>query len=167
MKLEKEVIDNFLPNYQFYKLQSLLMGTEFDWYYNDGVTHPDDGLYQFIHTFYKWSPTSSFQLPTSSFQWIEPYLSFFNMKKVYKIKANLNPRSGSPIKAGYHIDNIPCSKTAILYVNTCNGGTEFKEGDRVDSVANRVVIFDPTLEHRAVTCTDEKRRIVINFNYDV
>ena len=167
MKLEKEVIDNFLPNYQFYKLQSLLMGTEFDWYYNDGVTHPDDGLYQFIHTFYKWSPTSSFQLPTSSFQWIEPYLSFFNMKKVYKIKANLNPRSGSHIKAGYHIDNIPCSKTAILYVNTCNGGTEFKKGGIIKSVANRVVIFDPTLEHRSVTCTDEKRRIVINFNYDV
>ena len=162
-----KVIDNFLPSYQFDKFQSFLMGENFDWYNNDGVTHPDDGLYQFIHTFYKWSPTSSFQLPTSSFQWIEPYLSFFNMKKVYKIKANLNPRSGYHIKAGYHIDNIPCSKTAILYVNTCNGGTEFKEGDRVDSVANRVVIFDPTLEHRSVTCTDEKRRIVINFNYDV
>ena len=44
---------------------------------------------------------------------------------------------------------------------------QFKEGDKVESVANRVVIFDPTLEHRSVTCTDEKRRIVINFNYDV
>ena len=167
MKLEKEVIDNFLPNHQFYKLQSLLMGAEFDWYYNDGVTHPDDGLYQFIHTFYKWSPTSSFQLPTSSFQWIEPYLSFFNMKKIYRVKSNLQLGTASHRKAGYHIDNIPCSTTAILYMNTCNGGTEFKKGGIIKSVANRVVIFDSTLEHRSVTCTDEKRRIVINFNYDV
>ena len=161
-----KVIDNFLPNYLFNQFQSILMGDEFDWYYNDTVSYKGDGLYQFTNTLHRYDPFNG-SGPTQSFHWIEPCLYFFNIKRIYRIKANLNPRSGSHIKAGYHIDNIPCSKTAILYVNTCNGGTEFKEGDRVDSVANRVVIFDPTLEHRSVTCTDEKRRIVINFNYDV
>ena len=167
--MERKVIDNFLPNYQFDQLQSLLMGNEFDWYYNDGVLYEGDGFYQFIHIFYRWepSPTGLIWRPTPSFQLIEPYLSFFNMKKIYRIKSNLQPGTASHRKAGYHIDNFPCSTTAILYMNTCNGGTEFKKGGIIKSVANRVVIFDPTLEHRSVTCTDEKRRIVINFNYDV
>jgi len=164
-----KVIDDFLPSYEFEKLQSFLMGEDFDWYYNDGVVFEGDGLYQFIHIFYRWepSPTGLLWTPTSSFGCIEPYLSSFNMKKIYRIKANLNPRSVSNLKAGYHIDNVPCSTTAILYMNTCNGWTEFKKGDKVKSVANRVVIFDSTLEHSGVSCTNENRRVVINFNYDV
>ena len=55
--------------------------------------------------------------------------------------------------------------TAILYLNTNNGYTEFKSGDKVKSVSNRVVVFDSNLKHRTVTCTDQKTRIVINFNY--
>ena len=160
-----KVIDNFLPNYLFNQFQSILMGGEFDWYYNDGVSYKDDGFYQFTNTLYRYDPFNG-SGPTQSFHLIEPCLYFFNIKRIYRIKANLNPRSVSHLKAGYHIDNIPCSTTAIFYINTCNGWTEFKKGDKIKSVANRVVIFDPTLEHRAVTCTDEKRRVVINFNYD-
>ena len=55
--------------------------------------------------------------------------------------------------------------TAILYINTNNGWTRFKKGARVKSIANRIVIFDSNLEHSGVTCTDEKRRVVMNFNY--
>ena len=33
--------------------------------------------------------------------------------------------------------------------------------------ANRMVIFDSNLEHQGVTCTDEKRRVIVNFNYDL
>ena len=164
-----KVIDNFLPSYQFDKFQSFLMGENFDWYYNDETVFQGDGLYQFIHFFYKYepSPTGLLWTPTPSFGCIKPYLSSFNMKRIYRIKANLNPRSVSHLKAGYHIDNIPCSTTAIFYINTCNGWTEFKKGDKVKSVANRVVIFDSTLEHSGVSCTNENRRVVINFNYDV
>ena len=43
---------------------------------------------------------------------------------------------------------------------------KFKNGDKVESVANRVVIFDSKLQHQAVSCTDEKVRVVINFNYE-
>jgi len=55
--------------------------------------------------------------------------------------------------------------TAIFYINTNNGWTNFKNGDKVESVENRLVIFDSNLEHEGVTCTDEIRRLVINFNY--
>ena len=159
-----KVIDNFLPQYQFNQLQSLILGYEFDWYFNNGVSTEDDGSYQFIHLFYNNRPRLA---PTPTIVWLDPYLPFFNMKKIYMIKANLSPRTVFHRKADYHVDNCQCSTTAIFYVNTCNGWTEFKKGGKVKSVANRVVIFDPTLEHRGVTCTDEKRRVVINFNYDV
>ena len=58
-------------------------------------------------------------------------------------------------------------KLNSLSLNTCNGYTKFKKSGKVKSVANRMVIFDSNLEHQGVTCTDKKRRVVINFNYDI
>ena len=42
----------------------------------------------------------------------------------------------------------------------------FKKGGKVKSVANRMVIFNSSLEHTGFSCTDEKIRIVINFNWE-
>ena len=68
-------------------------------------------------------------------------------------------------RGGYHSD-WPNVTTAILYVNTNNGWTQFKSGGRVKCVKNRVVIFDSNLEHEGVTSTNEKVKVVINFNYE-
>ena len=43
------LIDNFLPSYHFKVLQSVMMGPDFEWYYNDDVAYNDDGRYQFIN----------------------------------------------------------------------------------------------------------------------
>ena len=51
-------------------------------------------------------------------------------------------------------------------MNTNNGWTEFENGDRVDSVENRLVIFDSQMKHAGNTSTDQKIRVLINFNYD-
>ena len=69
----------------------------------------------------------------------------------------------------YHVDltNGPIGqKTAILYINTCNGWTQFKKGGKVKCVENRMVIFDSNLEHTGFSCTDQKRKVVVNFNYE-
>ena len=55
--------------------------------------------------------------------------------------------------------------TAILYINTNNGYTEFENGEKVESVANRVVMFPSNTKHRGITQTDEQTRILINFNF--
>ena len=34
-----------------------------------------------------------------------------------------------------------------------------------ESIANRMVTFNCSTKHAPVSCTDEKRRIVVNFNY--
>ena len=41
----------------------------------------------------------------------------------------------------------------------------FEDGSKVDNVANRMVLFSSNLKHAGTTCTDEKYRLVINFNY--
>ena len=55
--------------------------------------------------------------------------------------------------------------TSILYLNTNNGYTEFEDGTKVESVANRFISFPIETKHRGTSCTDKKIRVVINFNY--
>ena len=71
---------------------------------------------------------------------------------------------------GYHTDqNIlkdrPCGKTGVFYLHTTNGPTSFKEGQKVDCVENRMVIFPADMEHSGCTHTDNLLRGVINFNW--
>ena len=156
-----EVIDNFLPSYHFKVLQSVMMGPDFEWYYNDDVAYNDDGRYQFIHGFYKDSWKSD------NLSLLDLALQKLDVKKLYRIKANLNPRTLFNVKTGYHVDEseLDPHKTAVYYINTNNGGTKFKKGKMVKSLANTMVIFDSHLLHAGITCTDEKRRVMINFNY--
>ena len=67
----------------------------------------------------------------------------------------------------WHIDDQgDALKTAVFYINTNNGYTEFKNGVKVHSVANRVCIFDSNLEHRGTTHSEGgHQRVVVNFNY--
>jgi hypothetical protein len=60
------------------------------------------------------------------------------------------------------------SKTAIMYMTTCNAKTLLdveKEIINVDSVENRILIFDTDIRHKMISATDTKRRIIINLNY--
>ena len=35
----------------------------------------------------------------------------------------------------------------------------------IDSVENRILIFDTNISHKMISATDAKRRIIININY--
>ena len=93
---------------------------------------------------------------------------------VHRIKANLELYTGDTAhKSDFHIDwKNPSTQegnknmtVGIYYVNTNNGYTEFEDGTKVESVANRFVSFAGDLIHRGVSQTDTKERVVINFNY--
>ena len=49
--------------------------------------------------------------------------------------------------------------------NDGDGYTEFEDGTKVESIENRFVTFPSNLHHGGTTCTDQKRRVVINLNY--
>ena len=55
--------------------------------------------------------------------------------------------------------------TAIFYLNTNNGYTEFEGENRIDCVENRLVMFPAKTRHRAIGQTDVIQRIVLNFNF--
>ena len=94
-----------------------------------------------------------------------PLIDTLDPEKLLKLKINLTSRTVFRRFTGYHIDNVPgAKKTAIFYLNTNNGYTKFRSG-KVKSVANRIVIFDSNLEQDGVTCTEQKRLVVINIKY--
>ena len=161
-----KVIDNFLDDEYFKSIQNYMMSPEIKWSFTDGINRPDDDNYQFVSMIYDDVDLYFMGTPHPFFQFMESLLHTLHvdLKKLIRIKANLNPKTIEHEHGGFHIDYKDVI-TSIFYINTNNGWTNFKNGDRVESVENRMVIFDSNLEHEGVTCTDEKRRVVINFNY--
>ena len=166
-----KVIDNFLPSYNFKQIESSLLGTNFSWYYNDEMlpeNHPqyNPNLFQFTHTFYATKGVTPYPNRTIKSEWLnlmDPVVERLGGKG-WRIKANMGPRTTEIRRNKFHID-FPNIKTAVYFINTNNGWTEFQNGDKVESVANRIVIFDSNTMHTGTTCTDEKVRVLINFNY--
>ena len=55
--------------------------------------------------------------------------------------------------------------TAIFYINSNDGYTEFEDGTIVNSIQNRILIFPGNLKHRGASPTDVKSRALLNINY--
>ena len=163
-----QIVDDFLEKEKFEKLQTLMMTDAIHWFYWPNIDNPEDeDKFQFIHSFYQ------DKIPASSFvEHVNPVLQCLNPLSVYRIKANLLTRTEEIIKNSFHVDIPHMSEekqsqwtTAILYMNTNNGYTEFESGEKIESIENRMVEFQSTLKHRGTTCTDEQTRTVINFNF--
>ena len=171
MKIE----DNCLSLDNFKKITDLILGNksfQIPWYWNPLIDYDNEienpVKFQFIHIFYDNSPlyVSPYMEPLNSI------LDILQPVSVYRIKANLLTKTSNIIENKFHIDmnDIPDEKikqwtTSIFYVNTNDGYTEFEDGTKVESVANRMVTFPTNLKHRGTSCTNEKRRVAINFNY--
>jgi hypothetical protein len=99
------------------------------------------------------------------FKEVYPILEKIQPKDIIRVKGNLYPQSSQPVNDPYHVDYTFAHRGAIYYLNTNNGPTIFKDGTKVEAVENRIMFFDPTIEHASVRCTDAKIRLNINFNY--
>ena len=64
-----------------------------------------------------------------------------------------------------HTDYPFPHKSAILYINTCEGYTKLKDRTKISSIANRLLIFDSSEDHCSTTTTDVPARFNININY--
>jgi|9_EtaG_2_1085328.scaffolds.fasta_scaffold57408_2 hypothetical protein len=94
-----------------------------------------------------------------------------NIKKLWMMRANCTFGTKEPHQGAFHKDKDSAyfdkhGKIAILYLNSNNGGTQFKDGEFIKSEANRCVIAPATAEHAGVWSTDSKCRLVLNLNYE-
>lgn len=164
-----KITDNYLPDKEFNNLKNIIMGKGFPWFFNDVVVNDhevnDIEIFQFVHPFYEndrgWVNEGKLYL-TSLLKKIDPY-------KILRIKANLNTYKPIPNSENFHEDFPNFIKpyfSSIFYLNTNNGYTLFKNGMKVESVENRLVTFSGNMEHTAIGCTDQKRRVIINFVYE-
>jgi len=164
MKIE----DNFLKQEEFEKIQKLMdEPSPFPWFYADRIVFEDDvDKFQFIHAFY------DNHMPMSPFSnELDSIINIIQPFSIVKIRAKLLTRTPEIVESTFHVDiPLPEEKlkqwtTSIFYINTNNGYTKFEDGTIVESVANRMLSFPANMKHCGTSCTDERRRIVINFNY--
>ena len=167
-----KIIDDFLDETLFHDLQSIGMGIDFDWNFipmTDSIGETSDKFSgQFVHLAY-----SNCIPKTTFFNSLLPVLNRLDVTTLNRVKLNLQPRTDKIVEGLFHADmsgdmSIETMKTwttSIFYVNTNNGYTKFEDGTKVESVANRVVTFPANMKHHGTSCTNEKTRVVINFNY--
>ena len=156
-----EIIDNFLSEEEFNHIQSIMMGYRFPWFFMDHKVVAGDDECQFAHMFYQPDVGEN----SKHIHIWNNFMIKVEAKKCMRIKANMTFKTSEPEPSIYHTDYEDI-KTAVFYINTNNGYTEFKNGVIVNSVANRVCIFDSNLKHRGITHTEpDHQRIVVNFNY--
>ena len=168
-----QVLDNFLSEEDFFELEKGMINGDFPWYFNSAIVggelleqeKKEPSKFQFVHSFY-----NEYGVNSGGFELLSPILEKIGVQKLFRIKANLIPRTEEIIEHGFHTDYDPeklkCL-TAVFYLNTNDGYTIFADGTKVESVANRLLMFDSDLSHSGTSCTNEKIRVVINFNYRI
>ena len=173
MKIKKRIRmeDDFLEQEDFDKIQDLMCSTRLPWYYiNAIVATNDEDRFKFFHMFHD---NEVYTHSTFMYE-LNPILKRIQPMSLHRIKANLLTRTPNIVENAFHTDLLPLADsqeklkqwtTSIFYVNTNNGYTKFEDGTQVESVANRMVTFPANLQHCGTSCTDERTRIVINFNY--
>jgi hypothetical protein len=165
-----EIIDNYLPNNVSDEIENIMLKNTLPWFFinnksADKVLMQWDDIqnFQFSHMFYAdYTILSNYYVNI-----VKPIIDKLNPLSLIRVKGNLTTVTPNIIKYGWHTDvgdNYE-HKTAIYYVNTNNGKTIFKNGLEVESVKNRIVIFDGWMEHTATSSTDTKARCVLNLNY--
>jgi len=179
MKKKKKyyIKDNFLEQSVFDKLQTIIMGEDIAWYYSPTIVYSnDEDRFQFVHHFY------GSDMPQSEYiEQIRPIIEIIKPTTMIRIKANLLTITPKIVENPYHHDlsnyddengktiypeRLEQITTSIFYMNTNNGYTKFEhDGTKVECVANRLVTFPCSLQHCGTSCTDQKKRVVINFNY--
>ena len=184
-KMQRQrVVDNFLPEEEFERMQEQICGDQcFPWYLNHAkVMHVarmiDPELqkkeiynWQMVHKFYEGGRPQSQQ-----WDMILPLINRIQPRALIRIKGNLNHHTDNLIEYDYHTDCGEYSEfgqdnvfegatTAVFYLNDNDGYTFFNDGTRVSSKANRIVFFPVNTPHAGTSTTDTKFRFVLNLNY--
>jgi hypothetical protein len=164
------IIDKFLSYPDFINLRDLIYYKEdFLYHIHRSVAYDND-----VKQNWNWYGTHMFyqdMKPNSKFFSIidELFTEKMNEKlglhTYYRVKGNFYPWTETLKEHPWHTDYTFPHKGALFSLNTCDGYTEFEDGTKVESVENRMLLFNPCIKHRSTTTTNDKGRYNINFNY--
>lgn len=157
------IIENLLDYELHYTILSEMISVNFPWFYNTSMTDYETDYGFFSHTFYKeYRPNSD-----AFRKLIIPIVQKMNVKGLMEVRANFMTNKNKRYESEWHTDRKFDCKTAIYYVNTNNGYTILDKDEQINIPCkeNSMLIFDSDILHKAVSQTDNERRIVINFNY--
>jgi DNA-binding beta-propeller fold protein YncE len=178
------IIENLLTPKQAYELQNTILSKPFPWFWGSPYivnTAPKDELFQFTHSFYKDGIVKS-----KYYDLINPIVYELNqktniqIKRIKRIKANLIPRiitneewQDNIIHQDINGDVKENFISVIYYLHDCDGDTITYEDDKKTIVdrntpkENSCYILNSKTWHRSSIPKENKRRVIINFVFEV
>lgn len=161
--MDYKIIDNALPKKEFDNIKNNILDPFFPWHLANQITNDKEDLPTYASFYFSHMFWSGFDIEPAS-QMFAPLLKLMDCNAIMRIKANCYLSTPERIIHDSHFDN-PFSKGAIFYLNTNNGLTILEDKVEVESIENRLLLFDSTKMHASTTCTDTQCRINVNFNY--
>jgi len=166
-----QVIDDFLDQRSFNEMVKTFLPfnfSSFDWYYTEIVTTGNKGVDlsstgYFIHNLFNVDRPEN-DKSSKYFPIIFPILDKLNIHAMLRAKVNLYPRTTNIEEHVPHVDYTFPHKSCIMFLNDCNGFTRLVQ-EKVDSISNRLLMFDGDKIHNSSSCTDKKFRLTLNINY--
>lgn len=162
------VYDNFLNAEEYGVIkQHLGPGGGFPWKLgprinNNDQTNEDMYFATMVYHSYQdgWQP----DINSYPFQTIT---SKIHIESLFRIKSNLYFPSKTE-KVHHHAPHRDSNfkhQGALFFLTTCDAPTTMADGTQIDSVENRLMLFDPTSMHSSSSPTNTPYRVTVNFNY--
>tara|TARA_B100000965_G_scaffold153154_1_gene127319 strand:+ start:366 stop:890 length:525 start_codon:yes stop_codon:yes gene_type:complete len=173
--MDIKIIDNFLDDDELNSLKNYFNdNVSFPLYYTPNVSGLKTGKYEgdnyywnyyFTHVFYTQDAVKSSCLENFYNIFIPKFKQIYEYKSLLRIKLNFYPHTETLREHEKHIDEPYSHYGAVFSLNTCDGFTRLHDGTKIDSIENRILFFDPSLEHNSSTTTNAPGRWNINFNF--
>lgn len=181
-----EIIDDVLSKEEYQAVNShLLTGTSY--YYSIETGHADakDGgyfnrvildqpkeVFDYLGKYGEWPGIQDMQNPHQipGIEALAPITKLLKTRAFIRIKANMYPRTKELVHQAMHVDYTAKHQGALFFVNTNNGKTTLyapgeEENTEINSIGNRLLLFDSSKYHSSSTCTDTDVRCTLNINY--
>ena len=170
--MDVNIIDDFLSQEEFEEVRDLIVfNWDFDWYFQKEVNYAgtdctkDFWNWYGTHTFYVNDFPESKNYPILYNKFIPCFKEMGIFRSLIRIKGNFYPYTETLKEHAPHYDYRFSHVGALYSLNTCDGFTRLCDGTKIDSVANRILIFDSSTSHNSSTTTTSAGRFNINFNF--
>jgi len=173
-KSQYKIYDNFLDQREFLLIQDLVMSSQLPYNYNSILNYDQENDYEkhkydyyFTHLAYRNDRDDIIKGGTKTvyLENFMPIIKKLSVASLIRVKVNFYPRTEKVKTHASHKDYHFDHNGALFYINSCDGYTILEDGTKIESIANRVLIFNAGTPHSSTSCTNAHGRFNINFNY--